>query len=623
MEINVNINKKTIQFDFVFVTILFFATILRFYHLSFQDIWLDEIHTLKESDPGISFSESYQAIMFREGIPHFYFLIVRFFLELFGNSIFIARSVSAISGLLSVYFIYKLGKEIFNKNAGYIAAILLTVNLFHIEYSQDARSYTMLALFTIITFYRLILFLKNINLKNAIYLGLFCGLITNCHPIGLLNVGAIYFLLFLAIFFIKSKPERVTFVKFSFISGIVFLIVFYPVYRIVEKVSEYTSFWVPPLSVNELKNVFLHLTGKSEILFFCTLFFFFYFLFCVVRKSYKLNRDVIKENKILTSFVILFVWFAIEVGVIIIKSYIGISIVLSRYFIAVLPAMILILAIGIELIRNNAIKIICLSLIVGYSLYNIFITTDYYNRITKTQFKETTDIILKRNVTNDKVVSSWGWLMSYFLNKDPNNKPTVESTFLDYITSMRNNAIKIESFWYIDGNSRPYNLSQNDEQFLLDNFNVESSISKYDVWTKHYVLKTGLNQQKMNPEKLGIKDFTPLIQDGQGNMMFFENSTVKSNELLLSKGNYEFIINGISLPEKPIKGENAHLRILINGNEIENFYLNEYKSSSNKIATFSLENEKSITIKISFDNDLSIDGLDRNACVYSIKLIKK
>jgi hypothetical protein len=48
--------------------ILFLAAILRIYHIDFQSVWLDEIHTINEANPSLSFSEMYQMMMITE--PH-------------------------------------------------------------------------------------------------------------------------------------------------------------------------------------------------------------------------------------------------------------------------------------------------------------------------------------------------------------------------------------------------------------------------------------------------------------------------------------------------------------------------------------------------------------------------
>lgn len=140
INLNINFNNKKTTLNPILIGILILATALSFYNLDFQRAWLDELHTLKEADPKWSLKEFHEVNMFREGIPHLYFLIVRFFWYFIWHSLFTVRFVSVLFGILGIYGIYLLGKAISNKHAGYIAALLLAVHPFHIDYSQDGRS---------------------------------------------------------------------------------------------------------------------------------------------------------------------------------------------------------------------------------------------------------------------------------------------------------------------------------------------------------------------------------------------------------------------------------------------------------------------------------------------------
>ena len=40
-----------IKSNYIFIAIMFIAAIARFYHVDFQSVWLDEIHTLNEANP--------------------------------------------------------------------------------------------------------------------------------------------------------------------------------------------------------------------------------------------------------------------------------------------------------------------------------------------------------------------------------------------------------------------------------------------------------------------------------------------------------------------------------------------------------------------------------------------
>jgi uncharacterized membrane protein len=72
-----------------------------------------------------------------------YFLITRFWLEMFGSSILAIRSLSVIFSLLAIVALYYLCRELFNCHfAGEIAISLMAVSPFFVAYAQEARPYS-------------------------------------------------------------------------------------------------------------------------------------------------------------------------------------------------------------------------------------------------------------------------------------------------------------------------------------------------------------------------------------------------------------------------------------------------------------------------------------------------
>ena len=155
-----NINLKQIKKHWALLTILAVAAMLRFYGLDFQSPWLDELLTLLETAPELSYKEFYDLMLYREQMPHLYYILVRMVNVIFGESLFGIRAFSALIGTASVYALFLLGKELYSKKAGYIAAILLSINYTHIIYSQEIRPYILLCLFTCLSFLFLIKFFK-------------------------------------------------------------------------------------------------------------------------------------------------------------------------------------------------------------------------------------------------------------------------------------------------------------------------------------------------------------------------------------------------------------------------------------------------------------------------------
>jgi uncharacterized membrane protein len=157
----------------VFLTII--AGFLRFYHLDFNSLWLDEISTYTYS------TGTFEAMwtMMTTGTdysPPLFFFLEHFVLEWFGKGELTIRVLPALFGTLTVPAMYYVGKEFWDKNVGVLAAGLVAFSPFLIYYSQDARTYSMALLLVIIGFYFFLKAVKSEEYKDWILFGLFTGL---------------------------------------------------------------------------------------------------------------------------------------------------------------------------------------------------------------------------------------------------------------------------------------------------------------------------------------------------------------------------------------------------------------------------------------------------------------
>ena len=85
-----------------------------------------------------------------------YFLLQYPFWDLVGRSAFMLRFLPSLFGLLAVVFTYKLGEALFGREAGLVGALLTALLPLHVQYSQIARPYTMLAALSIASAYCLV-----------------------------------------------------------------------------------------------------------------------------------------------------------------------------------------------------------------------------------------------------------------------------------------------------------------------------------------------------------------------------------------------------------------------------------------------------------------------------------
>src|SRR5579871_6631792 len=124
--------------------IIALAGFLRFWHIARESMWYDETFSVWLAQRNL---RSMLHIMARfEANMALYYLALHAWLHM-GDSEAAVRSLSAIVGILTVPAIFLLGRRLFDPRVALVSALLLAINTFHIEYSQEARAYSSAVLF--------------------------------------------------------------------------------------------------------------------------------------------------------------------------------------------------------------------------------------------------------------------------------------------------------------------------------------------------------------------------------------------------------------------------------------------------------------------------------------------
>ena len=144
-----NLKKKNKKFIFFIFVIISFGIFIRFYNLNYNDLWSDEMVTFWLSDPSINLNETLNRIF----ISHFmvlYEIILKYFHKIFGYDVYVSRYLSLATGALSLIYFYLLTSKISNNNSVIFAVFLLSINIYHIAYSSELRSYILTFLLVLI-----------------------------------------------------------------------------------------------------------------------------------------------------------------------------------------------------------------------------------------------------------------------------------------------------------------------------------------------------------------------------------------------------------------------------------------------------------------------------------------
>jgi|GEM_PF-1628044 len=129
------------------VLLVALATAVRCATLSWSSLWLDEVYTVVEA--GRPWGTLLLGLLTpQQGYP-LYILAMRLWIALAGTGEAALRLPSALAGIGTVPLLYLLGRRLFGRQAGLLAAALLALSPLAIWYSQEAKSYALLLLVTV------------------------------------------------------------------------------------------------------------------------------------------------------------------------------------------------------------------------------------------------------------------------------------------------------------------------------------------------------------------------------------------------------------------------------------------------------------------------------------------
>ena len=344
----------------ILIVIVIISAILRFLLLGKESLWLDEGYSVKIAQTNIAYILQNSSF---DPHPPLYLILLYFWIKVFGYSEFAARAFSALFGIASVVIIYFVSKELFNKKVGLISSGILAVSVFHIRYSQEVRSYSLLAFLTLLSFYFLIMLNKKHHLSMKIGYTISTVLMLYTHNYALFIVAAqnLYMLSVLKKEYKKWIILQLI-ILFLYIPGIILVMH--------QTKSVYYS-WITPPTSGDLLDTLTQYSGSIPLLIFYVLFF-----------GYLAVRKINRQNNIL-----LIVWFFVPILLPFLFSLLVKPIFLTRGTIGASFSLYIWVAMSIDKLKS---KKLVISSFVALSILGLF---SYYSDVNKEQWRETTSFI--------------------------------------------------------------------------------------------------------------------------------------------------------------------------------------------------------------------------------------
>ena len=120
------------------------AGVLRLYRIEEKSLWLDESFSLWIARH--SLWEGWRWLIDVDQHPPLYYSLLHLWIELFGTLEGAVRTLSALASVLTIPVFYAACRRLFDGPTASIAAFILTVSPFHVQFAQETRMYALLTL---------------------------------------------------------------------------------------------------------------------------------------------------------------------------------------------------------------------------------------------------------------------------------------------------------------------------------------------------------------------------------------------------------------------------------------------------------------------------------------------
>jgi uncharacterized membrane protein len=170
-----------------------------------RGIWLDEAISIHQAR--LSLHDLFSNLYYGDRHPPLHHLVLWLTVRAFGDGEFAVRLPSLIAGTLVIPVLYELGRELYDRRTGLVAAAFATASPLLVWYSQEVRMYSFLTLFGLLALLTQLRVIRNATTGNwAAYILSTAALLWS-HYFGLLLIG-LQQLIFVAVLIHRHRNKE-------------------------------------------------------------------------------------------------------------------------------------------------------------------------------------------------------------------------------------------------------------------------------------------------------------------------------------------------------------------------------------------------------------------------------
>jgi mannosyltransferase len=370
---------------YILLSIFILAALLRLFHLGSESLWWDEIVTV--AIVRLDWGAFWKVLSHFEANMGLYYCLLRLWINL-GESEFVLRSLSALTGVLAVGLVYVLGKRLFDTKVGLIGAALLATNSFHIQYSQETRAYSLMVLLTALSSLFFLEAIEHSSRNEWTGYILTATLAIYTHFFSVLVLGAQW--VWLVLVRRRNTPWRGLLVAVLAISTLSVPLAIFALARGAVQIS-----WIPRTRPHDVYNLFNSLVGGGRLLILA------YFVPCSIvflrlLKAWLQRKELSKTWNY--AFLLSWLFVPLVAGIVI---SLWKPVLVDHYFIMCLPPLVLLAAVGISQIRPGWISVVSLIVLLLLSARAVLW---YYSDVHKEDWRGATEYVVSHASPKDGIL---------------------------------------------------------------------------------------------------------------------------------------------------------------------------------------------------------------------------
>src|SRR5579864_1678906 len=151
-------------------------------------LWLDEALTVNISR--LPLPRLFDALR-HDGSPPAYYVLLHYWMGLFGTSTRAVRALPAVLSVVTLPVAWRLGNAVGGRRVGAVLVVVLACNPFAVRYGTENRMYALVILLSTAALLALVRALQHPSVRRLVSFGLLCGLLLLTHYWALYLIGAL------------------------------------------------------------------------------------------------------------------------------------------------------------------------------------------------------------------------------------------------------------------------------------------------------------------------------------------------------------------------------------------------------------------------------------------------